>query len=105
MKVANPNSTKPFDSETETHGYRMVDGVEEIVDKRSGKSNMDYFTPEQQTFYENCMHKFRITSLGKREVECVFCHLFTSFHPAVNFKEESGKAWLRLRDRDYEIVL
>jgi hypothetical protein len=111
MKLANPNANLPFNridkdaQGNETYGYRTVDdGTEEIVHIPTGESNMNYYTPDKVTNYENCKHKFRIVRMGTREVECQYCRLITNFHPAVNFKEENGKAYILLNYQPFEIV-
>lgn len=110
MQIPNPNQAQEFDHETAdaqgnpVHGFRSVDGMEEIVDLRSGKSNMQYWKPETITFYENCDHIFRVTSMGLREIECKSCRLMTSFHPAVNFREDTTGAYILLNGKDFPII-
>lgn len=111
MKINNPNQGIPFDSVSKNkdgedeYGYRTIDGLEEVIHIPSGKSNMNYYVPEVITRYGDCTHLFKIVNMGIREVECRNCQLITSFHPAVNFKEENGKAYIKLNGREYEIAV
>lgn len=109
MKINNPYQTLPFEKVTndkqgqQEYGFRTVDGLEEVVHIPSGKSNMNYYVPEVVTRYGGCDHIFKIVNMGIREVECRNCHLLTSFHPAVNYREENGKAYIILNGKEHEL--
>lgn len=109
MTIPNPHQSKPYDSVSkdergqELYGSRIVDGVEEIVHIPSGKSNMQYHQLEKVLSPEGCEHHFLITDIRLREIECSNCHYATSFHPAMNFFEEEGKAYIYIKHRKYEI--
>lgn len=112
MKLPNPNAQQNYDrvaqdrNGTDLYGYRMVDGLEEIVHLPTGESNMQYHQPEMVLNPEGCEHTFKVVDMGKRELECSNpnCRLMTSFHPAVNFLEEEGKAYVLLNRKQYEIL-
>lgn len=69
MKLPNPPET-PFEKETEEYGYRTTFGQEEIVNKKTGQSNMSYYQPEPVVSPKNHDHTFKILDIGKREFEC-----------------------------------
>lgn len=112
MRITNPYKDIPYERVAkdrfgnDEYGYRTVDGVEEIVHLPTDRSNMEYHVPEVVTHYDNCEHVFRVVNMGIREVECtnVQCRLLTSFHPAVNFKEVDGKAFIILNRREYPLI-
>lgn len=109
MRLPNPYNDLPYERVSQNkdgqdeYGYRMVEGVEEIIHIPSGKSNMSYHKPEKYTFFENCTHVFRVVDIRMREVECknAQCHLLTAFHPAVNYREENGKGYIKLNGKEY----
>lgn len=110
MKLANPNINKPFDhvykdKELELYGERTVDGEKELVNLKTGESNMQYHQPEIVTHYDNCQHNFHIIDVGKRELECSNCHYETIFNPATNYREQEGKGYIRLKSQEYQIFL
>lgn len=110
MKLANPNQSQEFDrvtqdrNGTDLYGYRHVDGQEEIVHIPSGESNMQYHQPEMVLNPEGCSHIFGVVDIRKREIECRGCHLMTSFHPAVNYREEAGKSYIVMNYKEYELL-
>lgn len=111
MRIANPNSSLPFETVTkgmqgqDEYGFRIVDGIEEVIHIPSGKSNMNYYIPEVVTRYGDCTHVFKVVNMGLREVECQNCNLLTSFHPAVNYREENGNAYIILNHKEYELKI
>lgn len=110
MRIANPFNNRPFEridkdkNGNEEYGYRIVDGIEEIVHLPTGRSNMTYYEPEKVTHFDGCNHEFRIINIGLREVECRLCEYQTLFHPAINFKEVEGKAYITLKNTDYPVI-
>lgn len=108
-QLPNPNQAQPFEIEytneqgDKIYGERTVDGLKEIVDLKTGKSNMTYIKPEPVTFYDGCTHEFRMLNVGTREIECEKCQFQLTFHVTENYFEEDGKAFVLLNKRKYPI--
>jgi len=104
-QLPNPNEGKPFDRTVGDYGIRNeFTPDEEIVHIRTGQSNHKYWKPEKVLDPTGCKHKFFITDIGKREIECEKCNLPTSFIVGVNFFEENGKAYVILKDKKYPVT-
>lgn len=102
MKLPNPNSAKPYDSESGEYGFRQVDGLEEIVHLPTGQSNMKYYQPEKALNTGNCKHVFRIENMGKREFECNQCGWGVTVN--TNQIEETDKGMiLKLHQGDFRV--
>ena len=109
-KLPNPNQSQPFDTVykdkegNETYGERMIDGLKEIVDIQSGKSNMNYYMPEKVLSPEGCNHYFKFTNVPKREIECQLCNWALIVHPN-NYFEKKGKAYTTFKGQKLPIYL
>lgn len=108
-QLPNPNNQAPFEKVykdqhgEEEYGERTVDGLKEIVNIKTGKSNMVYHKPELVTHYDGCNHEFRILNISAREVECDKCQYQLTFHVTENYVEEDGKAYVVLNKRKYPV--
>lgn len=108
--LPNPNSNIPYEKVyvdkygEKTHGERTIDGLTEIVDLKTGKSNMTYIQPEPVTHYEGCDHSFKILNIGRREVECSKCNYQLTFHVVENYTEENGNGYIVLNKVKYPLI-
>lgn len=110
-KLPNPNSGKRYDRVSNNikgepeFGYRN-EGTsdEEVVHIPSGHSNQTYWKPEMVMDPTGCSHEFEITDIGKREVECIHCHLPTSFNAGINYQEIDGKSTILIKNNAYPIL-
>jgi hypothetical protein len=102
MQLPNKDQDKEFDRiDTDPtgqplYGRRMVDGHEEIVHIPTKRSNMQYWQPDVVLDASKCVHRFLVTSVGKREIECIKCGLSTTFNVGVTFTEENGNKYFWL---------
>lgn len=109
-QLPNPNQGKPYDRVIKDAQGNEIYGIrgehtdnEEIVDVRTGRSNMAYWQPEMVLNPEGCQHHFFISDIGHREVECTRCKLATTFHPGINFREENGLPEFQFRGQWYPL--
>lgn len=109
-RLPHPNAGRSFDRVAKDqngdpeYGFRGTGVDEEIVHIPTGQSNQDYWQPEVYLDPTNCDHRFFVTDVGKREIECSGCRLMTSFHAGVNFFEESGSATVRIAGKHWPVV-
>jgi hypothetical protein len=105
MQLPNPNEDKLFeriDTDQEgkpLYGRRTVDGQEEIVHIPTNRSNMQYHQPEVVMDASKCLHRFGITHIGKREIECLRCGYSTTFNVGVTYTEENGLKYFWLHGK------
>jgi len=111
-QLPNPNSGKPFDRIIKDQNGQDLYGIrnentseEEIVHIPTNQSNHKYWKPEKVLDPTGCKHEFTITDIGKREVECLNCHLGTTFIVGVNFSETKGKTYITLKGKKYPVRL
>jgi hypothetical protein len=111
MELPNPNQNQPYSrvlkdqAGNETYGIRAEHTPdEEIVDLRTGQSNMRYWKPEMVLDPSGCEHEFKVIDIGSREVECAKCHWPVSFHASENFRETQGKAEIRILGTWYPLA-
>ncbi len=82
---------------------RDVDGHEEVVHIPTNRTNMQYWQPEAVLDPSNCSHQFSLVDVGKREVECSGCGYTTSFIVGVNYREESGIGYIKVKQGEYPV--
>jgi hypothetical protein len=105
-RLANPNQNRPFEEISrdaqgnEEYGKRG----EEIVHIPSGRSNMAYHQLETVMDPTGCEHRFFVTNIGSREIECERCHWATTFHPGINHHEVDGRHTVTIQGQSYEIL-
>ena len=74
---------------------------EEIVYLPTGNSNQTYYQPEVVLNPEGCDHSFKLTNIGKREIECEKCQYSSSFVLGNNAEEANGSIVVKLRNKEY----
>jgi hypothetical protein len=77
----------------------------EVVNIHNGVSNSQYWQPELVLNPEGCQHQFVVTDIGLRELECLHCHIATSFHAGRNVVEEQGQAYVVFHNKRYPITI
>lgn len=97
---------KPVDSEHPEYGLMSIYDTEEVPVDPDIEGATKYWQPELVMGGE-CSHVFRVVNMGLREVECTnpLCRLLTAFHPAVNFREQGGKASIILNYKEYPVLV
>lgn len=100
----------PIDPQRPQRGVKEVESFEDVpidadlVNAETGEDLTKYWQPETVLDPSNCMHDFKVTNMGKREVECDLCHWALSFNAGTNYIEEEGKSFIVIKKKKYEIT-
>ena len=106
MKISNPQAkfdrvTKDAQGE-DAYGYRDTFGQEEIVDLKTGHSNMTFYKPEKVFSAAGCQHDFKVDDMGKREFVCSTC----SWGVTVNtqdISEDLDGMWIKIKQGRFRV--
>lgn len=99
----------PIDPDHPQRGIRRIERTitvpldGEVIDQETGESDSKYWQSEVVLDPSGCTHVFQITDVGEREIECKKCHLGTTIHLGINFRESEATLEVCLNDHWYLI--
>lgn len=106
MKISNPDT--PFEriekdaNGNDEYGFRNTFGQEEIVNLKTGKSNMSFYQPEKVFTTAGCSHDFKIDDISKREFICSKCNWGVTVH--INDIEETPDGmFIKIKEGKFKV--
>lgn len=106
MRISNPQGktikvTKDSMGQDE-YEFRETFGQEEIVDLKTGKSNMSFYQPEKVFTTAGCNHDFRIEDMTKREFVCRKCTWGVTVG-IQDINEVDGDIWIKIKEGKFKV--